>query len=79
MATPIRPYIVTEVATGKRRLIQAYSQAAARAWVARQQYEVCAATGMQVLELIRQGVQPELAGAEEIEGQQALVLEDSAA
>lgn len=71
MATATRPYIVTDTATKKTRLVRATSQAVARNHCARDQFTVRAASANDVLDMIGQGYKAEEARADEpVEGQQ---------
>jgi len=61
MAT--RPYIVTETATGKQRLIEAASQSQALGHVAQSVFTVKTASTKDVMALMKQGIVPEETGA----------------
>jgi hypothetical protein len=54
--TPIRPYVVTDKTDKTKRLVKATSQAAARNYVARDQYIVHVASANDVIDLIAAGV-----------------------
>lgn len=68
--TPTRIYTVTDAA-GVARLVQATSQAQALRHVAAGAYTVRAASALDVVELVRQGVQPETASTDRAEPEQA--------
>lgn len=67
MPTPTRPYIVVNNANGDRKLIVASSQAQARNFAARTLFSVDVASANDVIDLIRAGVEPITASADETE------------
>jgi hypothetical protein len=65
MATATRPYKVTDTTTQTLRLVQATNQAQARNFVAKHQYEVKVASANDIIELMANGIKPELATDDE--------------
>lgn len=63
-ATATRPYIVTDKATGKQRIVQAGTSAQALRHVAADTYTVAIAKANDVIALMASGVKAEVAGAE---------------